>query len=70
MENEYRITAQIKTKSGRVKNVRISATRETLEKKLVQYFGAYQYRVLQFGAVRFSSYQPWTKIRKGVTNAE
>lgn len=62
MDNEYRITAQIKTESGRVKNVRLSATRETLEKKLFRYFGAYEYRILQFGAVRFASCQPWTKI--------
>ena len=66
----YRITARIKTDTGKTKDVSFRGTRETMEKTMRVYFHATEYKLLRFGAAKFASNAPYHKIKGGSSNAE
>lgn len=56
---EYRITAKIKTAAGKQKTVRFTGNTENMKKKMRQYFGAVEFKPIEFGYIKFSSTVPW-----------
>lgn len=61
----YRITAKIRTKDGKTREVSFPGTRDTMERTMRVYFHAVEYQLLRFGEARFSNRSPWVQIQKG-----
>ena len=62
--DEFRITARIRTETGREKTVRFSGNAYNMKKKMRSYFKAEEFKMLQFGEIKFSNTIPWESTKE------
>ena len=62
--DEFRITARIRRADGREKTVRFSGNAYNMKKKMRQYFKAAEFKLLQFGEIKFSNTLPWESTKE------
>lgn len=63
-KNEFRITARIRRADGREKTVRFSGNAANMKKKMRSYFKAEEFKMLQFGEIKFSNTIPWESTKE------
>lgn len=60
--NEWRITARIRRADGKEKTVRFTGNTANMDEKIKRYFKGAEYKILQFGDIKFSPTIPWVKV--------
>lgn len=64
LQGRYRITARIRTKDGKTREVSFPGTRDSMERIMNVYFHAVEYQLVRFGEYRFSNRAPWEQIER------